>query len=57
MIRADHSVMRAADLTESIEIAAHYEYMGLVAGGRGEGLTPDELCEVGRAFGVPTTLV
>jgi hypothetical protein len=31
--------------------------MDLVNGGQGEGLTIEELCEVVRAFNVPTTLV
>ena len=57
MARSDHSAKKAADLIEYAETAARYEYMDLVAGGRGEGLTVDELRAVARAFNVPTTLV
>ena len=54
---SDMSVTRAADRIEYIETAAHYEYLDLVAGGKGEGLTEEELREVVRAFNVKTTLV
>jgi rhamnulose-1-phosphate aldolase len=57
MARSDHSATKAADLIEYIETAARYEYMDLVAGGRAEGLTRDELRAVVTAFHVPTTLV
>jgi rhamnulose-1-phosphate aldolase len=57
MARSDHSATKAADLIEYTETAAHYEYMDLVAGGRGTGLTRDELRAVVDAFQVPTTLV
>jgi rhamnulose-1-phosphate aldolase len=57
MARSDISVTRAADRIEYIETAAHYEYMDLVAGGRGEGLTEDELRAVVKAFNVNTSLV
>jgi hypothetical protein len=40
-----------------LKTAALYEYMDLVNGGQGERLTIEELCEVVRAFNVPTTLV
>ncbi len=57
MARSDISVTRAADRIEYAETAAMYEYMNLVAGNQGEGLTQEELAEVVRAFNVPTTLV
>jgi len=57
MARSDRSATKAADLIEYTETAAHYEYMDLVAGARGEGLTTDELRAIVRAFAVPTTLV
>jgi rhamnulose-1-phosphate aldolase len=57
MARSDVSVTRAADRIEYIETAAHYEYMDLMAGGKGEGLTEEELREVVRAFNVNTSLV
>ncbi len=57
MARSDMSVTRAADRVEYAEAAAVYEYMDLVTGGQGEGLTTDELREIVRAFNVATTLV
>ena len=57
MARSDMSVTRAADRIEYAETAARYEYMDLVCGGKGEGLTQDELRAVVKAFGVRTELV
>lgn len=57
MARSDISVTRAADRIEYAETAAMYEYMDLVNGGKAEGLTPDELREVVKAFNVETTLI
>lgn len=54
MARSDISVTRAADRIEYAETAARYEYMDLMAGGRAEGLTGDELRAVVDAFGVKT---
>ena len=56
MARSDVSVTRAVDRIEYAEAAARFEYMDLVAGGRGEGLTHDEARAVVDAFGVQTTL-
>lgn len=57
MARSEISATRAADRIEYAETAALYEYMDLANGGRGEGLTDDELREIVRAFNVSTTLV
>lgn len=57
MARSDVSVTKAADRVEYAETAAHYEYMNLVAGGQGQGLSQAELKEVVDAFNVPTTLI
>ncbi|MCW5851584.1 MAG: class II aldolase/adducin family protein [Anaerolineae bacterium] len=57
MARSELSVTKAADRVEYAETAALYEYMDLVSGGRGEGLTLDELRAIVQAFNVPTTLV
>lgn len=57
MSRSDFSVTRAADRIEYVETAAHYEYMDLVCGGKGEGLSDDELRAVVKAFGVRTNLL
>lgn len=56
MARSDVSVTRAADRIEYAETAALYETMDLAHGGRGEGLTADELREIVRVFNVPTSL-
>ena len=57
MARSDVSVTRAVDRIEYAEAAARYEYMDLVAGGRGEGLTIEEMRSIVAAFGVETTLI
>lgn len=57
MARSDLSVARAADLIEYAESAALFEYMDMMSGGKGEGLTVDELREIVRTYDVPTTLV
>ena len=56
MARSDISVTRAVDRIEYAEAGARYEYMDLVAGGRGEGLTGDERRAIVEAFGIETTL-
>lgn len=57
MARSNQSVTRAVDRIEYAETAARYEYMDLLAGGRGEGLTLDEMRSVKVAFNVETELV
>lgn len=57
MARSNVSATRAVDRVEYAETAARYEYMDLVNGGRGEGLTNDDLREIVGAFGVKTTLI
>lgn len=57
MARSDVSVARAADRIEYAESAALFEYMDLLSGGKGEGLTRDELREIVKTYDVPTTLV
>jgi rhamnulose-1-phosphate aldolase len=56
MARSDQSVTRAVDRIEYAEAGARYEYMDLVAGGQGEGLTTEESAELVRAFEVDTDL-
>jgi rhamnulose-1-phosphate aldolase len=57
MARSDISVTRAVDRIEYAEAGARYEYMDLVAGGRGEGITVEETRAIVTAFGVETTLL
>ena len=52
MARSDLSVTRAVDRIEYAETGARYEYMNLVAGGRAEGLSDDEISAVAREVGV-----
>lgn len=56
MARSDLSVTHAVDRIEYAETGGRYEYMNLVAGGRGEGLTAAEMHRVVEAFDVQTTL-
>jgi rhamnulose-1-phosphate aldolase len=56
MARSDISVTRAVDRIEYAEAGARYEYMDLVAGGRGERLTDAQLRAVVEAFGIDTDL-
>ena len=56
MARSDVSVKRAADRIEYAETAARYEYMNLVNHELGEGLTPDEILSICRAFGVQQSI-
>jgi rhamnulose-1-phosphate aldolase len=55
MARSDLSVTRAVDRIEYAEAGARYEYMDLVAGGRGEGLTREETRAIVDAFDIETT--
>ena len=52
MARSDVSIKRAADRVEYAETAAKYEYLDLCAGGRGEGLSADEIRGICRTFGI-----
>jgi rhamnulose-1-phosphate aldolase len=52
MARSDISVTRAVDRIEYAEAGARYEFMDLVAGGRGTGLTAEETASIVVAFDV-----
>jgi rhamnulose-1-phosphate aldolase len=52
MARSDISVKRAADRIEYAETGAKYEYLNLLAGEAGEGLSPDEIRAICAAFNV-----
>lgn len=52
MSRSDISVTRAVDRVEYAETGAKYEYMNILAGGKGEGLLPHEIRAVADAFGI-----
>jgi len=57
MARSDLSVTRAVDRIEYAETGAKYEYMDLVAGGRAEGLTRDEIGRVAAEFDIASPWV
>ena len=52
MARADNSVKHAADLVEYAETAARYEYLNLVAGEIGEGLSAGDIRAICRTFNI-----
>ncbi len=52
MSRSDFSVTRAVDRVEYAETGAKYEYMDLVAGGRAQGLTREEISSVAAEFSI-----
>ena len=57
MARSDISVTRAVDRVEYAETGAKYEYMDLVAGGRAEGLTTEQIGAVAREFNIDSRWV
>lgn len=50
--RSDQSVKRAVDRIEYADTAATYERINLMNGGKGEGLTDEEIRSICRAFGI-----
>jgi len=54
--RSAQSVKQAADRIEYAETGARYEYMDMVNGGVGDGLTDEEIRAVCRAFGIQQNL-
>ena len=50
--RADNSILHALDLVEYAEAAAHYEYLNLSTGEKADGLSPDEIRAVCKAWNV-----
>jgi rhamnulose-1-phosphate aldolase len=56
MARSDISVKRAADRVEYAETGARYEYLNLMAGEPGEGLSLDEIRAICQAFEVKQTI-
>jgi rhamnulose-1-phosphate aldolase len=57
MARSDISVTRAVDRIEYAETGAKYEYLDLVAGGRAEGLTAQEIASVANEFNIDSRWV
>jgi rhamnulose-1-phosphate aldolase len=56
MARSDVSVKRAADRVEYAETGAKYEYLNLTVGEIGEGLSPDEIRNICKAFNIQQSI-
>lgn len=56
MARSDYSVKRAGDRIEYAEAAARYEYMNLVNGEMGEGLSSEDIRAICAAFNIQQTI-
>lgn len=56
LARSDMSIKRASDRVEYAETGAHYEYLNLTAGGRGVGLTDEELHAINEDSGANSPL-
>ena len=52
MSRAENSIIKALDLIEYAETAAHYEHLNLTGGGRGDGLSPEQIREICASWNV-----
>ncbi len=52
MARSDQSVKRASDRIEYAEVGARYEYLNLISGEQGEGMSAEEIRAICAAFGV-----
>jgi rhamnulose-1-phosphate aldolase len=56
MARCDDSILRALDLVEYAETAAHYEYLNLLADEKSEGLTPQQIRSICQFWNVQQTV-
>lgn len=56
MARSDSSVMRASDIIEYAEAGARYEYLNIVSGEQGEGLSTEDIRAVAECFHVTQTI-
>jgi rhamnulose-1-phosphate aldolase len=56
LARSDKSLKQASDYIEYAEAGARYEYMDLVSGGRGEGLTVEEIREICSALKIEQSI-
>ncbi len=56
MARSDTSVDAVADRIDYLEAAARFEYLNLIAGGRAEGLSDDELRQITSELGISASL-
>ncbi|HSD83813.1 MAG TPA: class II aldolase/adducin family protein, partial [Anaerolineae bacterium] len=56
MARAEDSIFHALDLIEYAETAAHYEYLNLIAGEVGDGLSPEHLRLISASWNIQQKL-
>lgn len=56
MARAENSVIHALDIIEYAETAAHYEHLNLTGGGRGDGLSPEQIREICASWNVKQSI-
>ncbi len=56
MVRSDSSALSAVDTIEYLETGAMYEHMNAASGGKGTGLSDDEIRRVVSAFNVKTDM-
>ena len=56
LARSANSVLKASDLIEYAETAAHYEYLNLVAGDKSEGLSPQQLRALCEHWNIQQTI-
>jgi rhamnulose-1-phosphate aldolase len=52
VVRSDDSIIHALDLIEYAEAAAHYEYLNLSSGEKADGLSPEQIRDICRAWDV-----
>jgi rhamnulose-1-phosphate aldolase len=52
MARAEDSIFHALDLIEYAETAAHYEYLNLRTGERGDGLSPEQIRSISESWNI-----
>jgi rhamnulose-1-phosphate aldolase len=55
--RADDSILKAADLIEYAETAAHYEFLNRIAGDPGEGLSPEQIRSISDSWNIRQTII
>ena len=56
MSRSDNSIFHALDLIEYAETAAHYEFLNLIGGDLGNGLSPEHLRAVSNSWNIQQTI-
>ena len=55
--RSDQSIIKAADLVEYAETAAHYEYLNLALGHSEGGMTDEEIKSICAQYGIKQSFI